>query len=121
MPAALPLAPGLSRVLPFGIECIGRTSDSPTDGQLSVEDVKQDCERAAAKPFLPRRGSLLQPLRPVILLAAVVVETRAGHRPCNNPLCRRYLDRVLDPPLIAVICEEGGQAAERPTAVDNLM
>ncbi len=61
MPVALPVAPGLSRVLRCGIECIGRTSDSPTDGQLSAEDVKQDCERAAAKRFLPRRGSLLRP------------------------------------------------------------
>ena len=88
MLAATVVADGHSRVLPLMPEFVQPQQDPAADRpELTEEERKQDCERNAAKRWLPAHIDELRPYRPVFL---------GDDLYCCQPLCRLVTDLGAD-------------------------
>ena len=96
MLAATVVADGHNRVLPLMPEFVQPQQDPAADQPgLSEEQRKQDCERNAAKRWLPAHSDELRPYRPVFL---------GDDLYCCQSLCRLVLDLRAD---FLFVCKPG--------------
>ncbi len=88
MLSATVLADGHKRVIPLLPECVQPQQDPAAQRpELTEEQRQQDCERNAAKRWLPAHSDELRPYRPVFL---------GDDLYCCQPLCRLVRDLGAD-------------------------